>query len=102
MKIESNDRLFRLTTEDGERRAFLDGIDMFYKVPKDGRIEMNPYDYFDRTIQTAWKLQDLGHLFPVNKCPPALAEAIENAMKLAQFTDAYMKHVLGLYLSLTE
>jgi len=29
-------------------------------------------------------------------------EAIENAVKLARFTDAYMNHVLGLYLSLTK
>ena len=110
MKIEYNINTMTLKITDEDRASWRDGIDVYSKMPKDAdnwreqRPDWNPYEYFDdgESDQALYKLQELAHMYPVNKTPKEIQEVIENAQKISKIYHNYMNHALAVCLDPKE
>lgn len=106
MKIEYNPIKFYLEISDEDVASWRNGVDVFWKLPKDGngkereRPEWNIYscEGFDDNDQALHKLDDLAHSYEVNKTPKEIEFVLANAKQISNLYQKYMKHALAVCL----
>lgn len=92
--------MFEIIISDEEKSQWRNGDEVFWKMPKDNRPDMNIYQYdaFDDNDQGLYKLKELAHRYPVNKTPVEIEKVIEQAEKISKIYHDFMRHALAVCL----
>ena len=81
---------------------WLDGMDLWWKIPRDDRPDFNPYYYFDGHDESIYgRLITMADYY-IDEVPDELKEALEEFKLLSKITDKYANHILGLILKIKE
>lgn len=94
MNIKYNSNELSLDIEDNDISSWLDGASLYYKLPKDTRPDINPYD-IDDCLQTYYKLDNIAG----RKSGNDVNEALDNLKVLAGVFNQYSMHVLGMIIN---
>ncbi len=100
MKIKYSPVNLEITIVDEERAMWEDGLEIWYKLPKDKQPDFNPYDYFDSgsVSQPIFKLNQLAQQLPLNKVPKEIIIGLKNIEIIGNIYKDYLNHILGLLL----
>ena len=101
--INSNPITKTITISKINRKNWLDGVEIYYKLPRDERLnDFNPYNYFDEPNENVYLfLRQLAKTsFDLNAIPDEIVKCLDEFEILSEVADKYAKHIFGLILKL--